>query len=134
MPPQCNDVILAVPYRETMPPRISPGTPEYVRTYIREWREDHNLSQDRLVERVRERVESFSKSSLSRLENGKQPYSQPILEAIAWALGREDDPGALLRLPHSPENEIAAHIMRLDAAKRAQALRIIKAMAEDEAA
>lgn len=74
----------------------------------------------------------FSKSSLSRLENGLQPYSQPILEAVGLALGKE--PADLLRPPNSPENDIAAYVMRLDSKRRAQALRIIKAMAEEDAA
>lgn len=85
-----------------MPPRISKNAEQYTRTFIREWRKDRNLSQDRLVERVRERVLSFSKSSLSRIENGRQPYSQPILEAIAWAIGDGCQPQDLImREPRS---------------------------------
>lgn len=76
-----------------MPVRIGRRTPlqrrRLARTFIRQWREHRGLSQDALVARVRERIEDFSKSSLSRMENSKQPYSQPILEALAWALNVE---------------------------------------------
>jgi transcriptional regulator with XRE-family HTH domain len=71
-----------------MPKRVKNRLkPEPRRTFIREWRETAGLSQDKLVERVREHLEGFSKSTLSRLENGRQPYTQPMIEAIATALG-----------------------------------------------
>ena len=68
-----------------MPQRITKSGP-YRLTYIRAWREFRQLSQDRLVERVREYVDSFSKASLSRIERGLQPYTQETLEALAVAL------------------------------------------------
>lgn len=114
-----------------MPPRIDLKKP-LKPTFIKEWREKENISQDRLVERVRELVDGFSKASLSRLENGKQPYSQPILEAIAISLGCE--PVNLLRPPTEPENELAAYVLKLSAAKQRQALRLIRAMVDEEAA
>lgn len=73
-----------------MPKRVSSRLAPLRRTFIREWRNHRKLSQDRLVERVRDRLEGFSKSTLSRLENAKQPYTQPILEALAWALACEE--------------------------------------------
>lgn len=84
------------------------------------------------MERIRERVHGFSKSSLSRLENGKQPYSQPILEALAWAL--KCTPKDFFESPNAVENELAAYVMRLDAAKRSRALRLLKAAMEEEQA
>lgn len=83
-----------------MPRRIKNPHAPLRRTFIREWREFRNLSQDRLVDRVRERVPTFSKASLSRIENGKQPYSQPILEALADALSIEPQ-DLLMRHPES---------------------------------
>lgn len=77
-----------------MPPRIRPHKPKARRTFIREWRKYRGLSQDGLVDRVSEVVDSFSKSSLSRLESGRQPYSQPILEALSIVL--ECEPQDLL--------------------------------------
>jgi transcriptional regulator with XRE-family HTH domain len=74
----------------------------YDRTYIREWREYKGLTLERLAERVGERIGGFTHASLSRIERGLQPYSQPVLEAIANALGT--DPASLLmRNPTDPE-------------------------------
>jgi len=64
------------------------NTGEFQPTFVKHWREAAGLSQDRLVERVRENIPTFSKSTLSRIENGKQAYTQPVLEALADALGR----------------------------------------------
>lgn len=86
VPPTGNDSKVNVPYSLAMPPRIKSKDQEYEPTYIRAWREHRGLSQDELVDRCSERVDTMSKSSLSRIENGQQPYSQPILEALAWAL------------------------------------------------
>jgi len=41
---------------------------------------------DQLVARVMPLVDSFSKSTLSRIENGQQGYTQETLEALAQAL------------------------------------------------
>lgn len=64
--------------------------PTYRRTYIREWREKRGLSLRRLAERLETSPGGdllVSHASISRIEKGQQPYSQPILEAIASALG-----------------------------------------------
>ena len=71
---------------------------QYDPTYIRQWREYRGLSQDRLVDRLGEDPETgeafLTKTSLSRIELGKQPYSQRILERLADAL--DCKPGNLL--------------------------------------
>jgi Predicted transcriptional regulator len=72
-----------------MPPKILKKKESLRPTFIREWRAYRNLSQDRLVARVRENLIGFSKSTLSRLENSKQAYTQPMLEALADALNCE---------------------------------------------
>lgn len=59
------------------------------RTYIKEWREFRNLSQEALGERL-----ETSGSSISRIETGEQPYTQDTLEALAHALMTE--PASLL--------------------------------------
>lgn len=74
-----------------MPPRVTHKTRELRPTYIRDWRKHRGLSQDKLVERVREKLLTFSKSTLSGIERSERPYTQPILEAIAWALGCEPE-------------------------------------------
>ena len=119
-----------------MPHRVRPLLPQPRRNFIRDWREAAGLSQDALVERVRERLETFSKSTLSRIENSRQPYSQPILEALAWALACE--PGDLImRKPDSPvwttaDNlspafpEMINDLRHLTVAEQEQIARIIK--------
>ncbi|MGR9384885.1 helix-turn-helix domain-containing protein [Rhizobium leguminosarum] len=60
----------------------------YNKTYIKEWREYRGLSLRRLADRLEldGPDETLSHSSIGRIENGQQPYSQPILEALAAAL------------------------------------------------
>lgn len=50
--------------------------------FIRAWRKHRELSLERLAERV-----GSTHATISRIERGKQPYSQPLLEALAEALG-----------------------------------------------
>lgn len=73
------------------------------RTYIRQWRIYRGLSLEVLAERVGEQIGGFTHASLSRIERGLQPYSQPVLEAIAEALNT--DPASLLM--RNPDDEDA---------------------------
>jgi transcriptional regulator with XRE-family HTH domain len=66
-------------------------------TFIRQWREHRGLSLERLAGRL-----STTKASLSRIERGLQPYSQPILEALAEALTCAPA-DLLMRNPTDPE-------------------------------
>lgn len=87
-----------------MAKRITPRPKKaaYRKTFIREWREFRGLTLEQVVERVRASVGGFTHASLSRIERGLQPYSQPILEALAEALSTE--PASLLtRNPTDPE-------------------------------
>lgn len=59
------------------------------KTFIREWRDFRNLSQEALGERM-----GTSGGSISRIETGEQPYTQDTLEALAEALNT--DPASLL--------------------------------------
>lgn len=63
------------------------------RTFIKEWREYRGLSQEALGERL-----DTSGASISRIENGTQPYTQDTLEALAEAL-MTDPPSLLMRNP-----------------------------------
>lgn len=66
------------------------------RVFIREWRKYRGLTLVQLAHRV-----GVSQPTVSRIERGEQPYSQPILEAFAEALGCE--PSDLIgRLPGAP--------------------------------
>ena len=67
------------------------------RHYIKRWREYRKLTQDKLVE-----MTGMSKATISRIENGRSPYTQDTLEALAEALGAT--PAELLtRDPYDPE-------------------------------
>lgn len=67
--------------------------PLYQRTFIRAWREYRKMSQEELAERVGEYLleneiseKGYTYASIGRIENGRMPYSQPIMEGIAKAL------------------------------------------------
>lgn len=74
-----------------------PGTrlrPLYQPTFIRPWRDFRKMSQEELAARVAEYLEEneisekgYTYASIGRMENGRIPYSQPIMEGIAKALG-----------------------------------------------
>jgi transcriptional regulator with XRE-family HTH domain len=49
--------------------------------FMRAWREYRNLSQEQMAGRV-----DMSRENYSRIENGKVPYNQDILEMAAVAL------------------------------------------------
>lgn len=69
----------------------------------------------------------ITKTSLSRIELGKQPYSQPILEALADIF--ETEPASLLmRDPNQPES-IWSIWDRIELPKRNDARRVLEAFA-----
>lgn len=61
--------------------RIKKPKPHLGQHYIKAWREFRGLTQEQLGSRV-----DLSRTQLSRIENFEQPYSQPLLEALAHAL------------------------------------------------
>jgi len=68
--------------------------PIYQRTFIKQWREYRKMSQEELAERVGEYLsengiseKGYTYASIGRIENGRMPYSQPIMEGISEALG-----------------------------------------------
>jgi transcriptional regulator with XRE-family HTH domain len=81
-----------------MPRRIAFQKPRSRRrTFFKEWRIHRGLSQEQLADRLETSV-----PSISRIENGTQPYTQDVLEALAEALNT--DPASLLmRNPEAPE-------------------------------
>lgn len=111
---------------EPMSKRVGNPKQQLQPTYIREWRKYRGLSQDRLVERVREQLLGFSKSTLSRVETGKQPYTQPILEALADALNCAPA-DLLMRDPSSPIWSIMDAVKALKPTEQNQVAAIIEA-------
>jgi len=83
-------------YMPPVTPRFK-GRPQLRRTFIRQWREHQGLTLEMLAERI-----GTTHASLSRVERGLQPYSQPLLEALATALGVEPA-DLLIRNPEDPE-------------------------------
>jgi transcriptional regulator with XRE-family HTH domain len=75
------------------------GKARYRRTFIRQWRETKSMTLEQLAERVTKKTGGMTHASLSRIERGLQPYSQPILEAIADELTDGDVVPTLIRDP-----------------------------------
>jgi transcriptional regulator with XRE-family HTH domain len=71
--------------------------PPYGRTFIREWRQHRNKTLQQLADAI-----EMTHASLSRVERGRQPYNQSMLEAIASAL-QTDVASLLMRNPSDPE-------------------------------
>lgn len=74
-------------------PRFKPEPP---RNFLREWREHRGLTLEQLAEFI-----GVTHPTLSRVERGKQPYSQGILEGYADRLST-DVASLLMR---DPEND-----------------------------
>ena len=78
------------------------GDPPHRLTFIRQWRVAKSMTLEALAERVGEKIGGMTHASLSRIERGLQPYSQPILEAIADELTGGDVASLLMRDPSDP--------------------------------
>lgn len=98
------------------------------KTYIREWREYRGLSLRRLADRLELSGpdETISHASIGRIENGQQPYSQPVLEAIAAALNVSVTD--LLGVDPMKEGEVVDLMRMINDKNRAQAIRVLKAL------
>lgn len=99
--------------------------------FIKQWRELRGLSLERLAARMEEEPGGppmISGMSISRIERGKQPYSEEILNALANALGCE--PWELLSvnpLNNTEVIDLMRFIHELDKRKADRALTILKA-------
>lgn len=101
------------------------GKQKFRITLIRAWRKHRDLS----LERVAARIE-MTTSNLSKIERGEQPYTQPVLEALAEALNCS--PADLLMrppgTPKEPRNVLLTLIEGLDPETRDQAITVIEAL------
>jgi transcriptional regulator with XRE-family HTH domain len=95
--------------------------------FIKDWRKSRNLTLEKLVDRL-EGMFGYetTQASLSRIERSEQPYSQPILEALADALGCE--PADLIMRPPDAEQDIRLVWSQLSPENRRKALEIIKVL------
>ncbi len=97
----------------------------YRRTFIREWRLKRGLSLRQLASRLEHEPggKTLSHASIGRIENRQQAYTQPIIEAVAVALGCEV---ADLLYVHPDKAgdviDLTARLKALPADKRSQAL------------
>lgn len=102
----------------------------FKRTYIREWRQKRGLSLRQLADRLETEPggdPAISHASIGRIETGKQPYSQPILEAISKAL---DVPVSLLiEMNPQKEGEVIDIVRHLDSSKFQQAVDYLRYLA-----
>jgi transcriptional regulator with XRE-family HTH domain len=88
--------------------------------FIREWRASRGLSLTQLAE-----LTDMSVASLSRLELGRQSYTQPVLENLAHALGCE--PADLIaRQPESFDQEILELVRKLPEREKLRVISIIR--------
>jgi len=101
---------------------------KYGKTFIREWREYRGLSLRRLADRLEldGPKETLSHASIGRIENGQQPYDQPIVEAIAAALNVSVTD--LLSVDPTKEGEVVDLMRMINDKNRAQAIRVLKAL------
>jgi transcriptional regulator with XRE-family HTH domain len=99
------------------------------KTMIREWRLYRGLTQQQLADRI-----DVSTASMSRIENGKQDYTQAHLEAIAYALNCE--PADLIgsRKPGAPEFELWTVIQGMKPSQQMRAMKVLRALAEEDEA
>lgn len=103
-------------------PRVTPRQKPLRRTFLRQWREHRNLTQDQAADRM-----GIDRSLLSKVENGKAQYNQAFLEAAAMAYSCE--PSDLLI--RNPKDKSAIWSL-IDSARQAPAnvQRIIVATVE----
>lgn len=95
--------------------------------YAKEWLAKKGLRQTDLVART-----TYNKGQVSEYLSGDRRWNEDVLAAFAHAIGVE--PSDLLRPPVEVENDVAAYVMRMDGKKRARALKVLKAMEDEEPA
>lgn len=94
------------------------------RTFLKEWREFHNLSQEAAASRL-----NISRTLLSKIENAKSPYSQQLLENAAVAYGCEV-PDLIIRNPNSKDSvwSIQEQLLKAPPEQRRQIFTVVEAM------
>lgn len=101
--------------------------------YIKQWRDKAGLSLAKLAARMESEpgVELISAMSLSRIERGLQPYSEPIIEALAVALAVPT--WALISVNPEVEGDVVdmvGYLRKLPADQRERSFKVMKASNE----
>lgn len=97
------------------------------RQFFRQWREHLDLTQERALDRL-----EWSQSKLSRIESGDQVWNGNDLADLEHAYGVSG--WFLQNVDPTKEGEVVdlmAVFSSIEEAKRAQALRLLKAFADD---
>lgn len=107
---------------------------QFPRTHIRQWREKANLSLRDLANRMEKEPGGdlvISHVSIGRIERGEQPYTQPVIEALAKAL--EKSVATLIEVdPHLVKDarviDMTDRLQKADPDKREEVLRVLDAL------
>jgi len=97
------------------------------KTYIKEWRKKRGISLRKLEGRLETSPGGeplITHVSINRIENGEQPYSQEILEALAVAL--DCTPADLISVNPFKEGEVVDLMRHLSGDKYEQAIEFLK--------
>ena len=94
---------------------------------IRAWRESKAWTLERVVARLQEDGLPITSASLSRIERGIQPYSQPILEGLARAFQCQPADLVMRKPPSKEQIELFSVIEGLDDEQRRRALAVLRA-------
>ena len=99
--------------------------------YLKEWRKHRRYTQDQVIDRLvilDDPLLPTTAESLSRLENGKQPYSQRIVEALADIY--QCEPDHLIGRDPSKDGEVIDLWGRLTDSQRGIARAMLDEMAK----
>ena len=107
--------------------RMTKHNRRFRQIHLRAWRDFRGLSQETLAARV-----NSTAATISRLENGRQPYTQPLLEALAEAL--DCNPADIIMRPPGASTSLDRAIEGLSDAQRRQAEAIIRALKQADSA
>lgn len=95
--------------------------------FIRQWRKIKGLTMDELVQKARENGLDTTQPTISRIERGVHPWSQPIIECISTVLKVE--PWELLQDPISKSHaNLFEWLRRLSEAEISHAENVLRAV------
>lgn len=105
-------------------PKVTPSAAPRGRTFLREWRLFHKLTQDKVAKQL-----GIDRSHLSKIERGKEPYNQPFLEALA-AVYLCTEPDLLARDPfkEGPLQTVIDELQRADPRTQSTAADVLRAL------
>ena len=109
--------------------RIMPGMSG---PYLKQWRKHRGYTQNQVVERLAAFEDPqlpATAASLSRFENGKQPYGQRILEALANIY--QCEPDHLIGRDPTKAGEIIDLWQRMTLEQRNRAKAVLQALQKD---